>query len=42
MKKIKVTMKEIYDAMRPSVEKNKKKYTRKIKHKRDEREMGDI
>ena len=26
-------MKEIYDAMRPSVEKNKKKYTRKTKHK---------
>ena len=33
MKKIKVTMKEIYDAMRHSVEKNKKKYTRKNKHK---------
>ena len=42
MEKIKVTMKEIYNAMRPSVEKNKKKYTRKTKHKRDEREMGDI
>ena len=36
MKKIKVTMKEIYDAMRPSVEVNKKKYNRKIKHKNDE------
>ena len=33
MKKIKVTMKEIYDAMRPSVHRNKKKYTRKTKHK---------
>ena len=33
MKTIKVTMKEIYDAMRPSVKKNKKKYTRKTKHK---------
>ncbi len=33
MKIIKVTMKEIYDAMKPSVEKNKKKYTRKTKHK---------
>ena len=33
MKKIKVTMKEIYDAMRPSVERNRKKYTRKTKHK---------
>ena len=28
-------MKEIYDAMRPSIEKNKKKYTRKTKHKND-------
>lgn len=28
-------MKEIYDAMRPSIEKNKKKYTRKNKHKND-------
>ena len=35
MQKIKVTMKEIYDAMRPSVEVNKKKYNRKIKHKND-------
>ena len=26
-------MKEIYDAMRPLVQKNKKKYTRKYKHK---------
>ncbi len=34
MKKIKVTMKEIYDAMKPNVYKNKKKYTRKIKHKK--------
>ena len=42
MQKIKVTMKEIYDAMRPSVEKNKKKYTRKTKHKKDGRKMGDI
>ena len=33
MQKIKVTMKEIYDAMKPSVERNKKKYTRKTKHK---------
>ena len=43
MKNIKVTMKEIYDAMRPSVERNKKKYTRKTKHKKDGKtEMGDI
>ena len=33
MKKIIITQKEIYDAMRPSVQKNKKKYTRKLKHK---------
>jgi len=43
MKNIKVTMKEIYDAMRPSIERNKKKYTRKNKHKKDGKtEMGDI
>ena len=33
MQKIKVTMKEIYEAMKPSVERNKTKYTRKTKHK---------
>ena len=33
MKKIKATMKEIYDAMRPNVYRNRKKYTRKTKHK---------
>ena len=33
MKKIVATMKEIYDAMKPNVYRNKKKYTRKIKHK---------
>ena len=33
MKKIIITQKEIYDAMRPSIQKNKKKYTRKHKHK---------
>ena len=32
LKKIKATMKEFYDAMRPNVYKNKKKYTRKKKH----------
>ena len=37
MQKIKVTMKEIYDAMNPLVERNKKKYTRKIKHKKNEK-----
>lgn len=35
MQQIKVTMKEIYDAMKPSVERNKKKYTRKTKHKNE-------
>jgi hypothetical protein len=33
MKKIEVTVKEMYDAMRPNVYRNKKKYTRKDKHK---------
>ena len=33
MKKIVATMKEIYDAMKPNVYGNKKKYTRKTKHK---------
>ena len=33
MKKIVATMKEIYNAMKPNVYRNKKKYTRKTKHK---------
>ena len=33
MKKVRVTLKEIYDAMKPNVYRNKKKYTRKDKHK---------
>jgi len=37
MKTIKVTQKEIYEAMRPNVYKNKKKYTRKSKHKVDQK-----
>ncbi len=37
MKKIKVTIQEIHEAMKPSIEKNKKKYTRKIKHRNHER-----
>ena len=41
MKTIKVTMKEIYDAMRPSVEKNKKKYTRKTKNKNGKGENNE-
>ena len=40
MQQIKVTMKEIYDAMRPSVERNKKKYTRKTKHKNERKNFG--
>lgn len=33
MKTIIVTQKELYDAMKPSIQRNKKKYTRKKKHK---------
>ena len=33
MKKIVVTQQEIYDAMKPSVYRNRKKYYRKTKHK---------
>jgi hypothetical protein len=40
MKTIKVTMKEIYEAMKPSVYKNKKKYTRKTKHKQNTKGNG--
>lgn len=32
---ISVTMQEIWEAMRPNVYKNKKKYNRKKKHKKD-------
>ena len=35
MKTIKVTIQEIYEAMKPNVYKNKKKYTRKNKHKQN-------
>jgi len=35
MKTIKVTIQEIYEAMKPNVYKNKKKYTRKSKHKQN-------
>ncbi len=42
MQKIKVTMKEIYDAMKPSVERNKKKYTRKTKHKNEKKNTKRI
>ena len=32
---ISVTIKEIYDAMRPNIYKSKKKYSRKNKHKNE-------
>tara|TARA_R100000908_G_scaffold65049_1_gene51414 strand:+ start:624 stop:746 length:123 start_codon:yes stop_codon:yes gene_type:complete len=34
LKVIVVTMQEIYNAMKPSIQKNKKKYSRKTKHKK--------
>ena len=40
MKKVKVTIKELYDAMRPNVYRNKKKYTRKVKHTK--KNNGDV
>lgn len=36
MKTIEVTIQEIKDATRPNVYRNRKKYTRKIKHKNNE------
>lgn len=36
---ISVTIQEIYDAMRPNVYKNKKKYNRKKKHRKDESDI---
>lgn len=36
MKKIQVTLEEIRAATRPNVYRNKKKYTRKAKHKKKE------
>lgn len=36
MKKIQVTLEEIRAATRPNVYKNRKKYTRKTKHKKKE------
>jgi hypothetical protein len=41
MKKIKVTMQEIYDAMKPSVHRNKKNYSRKTKHKNGKRQNNE-
>mgnify|MGYP007063534280 CR=1 FL=1 len=39
MKKIEVTIQEIYDAMRPSVHRNRRRYTRKTKHKKQNNEQ---
>ena len=39
MKKIKITQQEIWDASRPNVHKNKKKYIRKKKHKKDKNDQ---
>lgn len=36
MKTVELTMKEIWQATRPSVQKSKKNYTRKVKHKNKE------
>lgn len=36
MKTVELTMKEIWEATRPSVQKSKKSYTRKVKHKNKE------
>lgn len=36
MKKIELTMQEIWQATRPVIQKNKKKYNRKTKHKNKE------
>jgi len=33
MKKVKIEQQDIWDASRPSVHRNRKKYTRKKKHK---------
>lgn len=35
MKKIEVTIQEIWTATRPNIHKNKKKYTRKTKHNKN-------
>jgi hypothetical protein len=36
MKRIEVTLQEIWEATRPIIQKSKKKYTRKSKHKKQE------
>lgn len=41
MKKIVVTQHEINQATRPNVERNKKKYRRKLKHKSEHKQGND-
>ena len=36
MKRIEVTLQEIWEATRPIIQKNKKKYNRKSKHKKQD------
>ena len=38
LKKIELTIQEIWDACNPKIQKNKKKYNRKTKHKKKENE----
>lgn len=42
MKKIEVTMQEIYEAMRGSVHRNRRKYNRKEKHKKKRIEDNEV
>jgi len=41
MKKIEATMQEIYEAMRPNIYRNRRRYTRKTKHKKKPYESED-
>ena len=41
MKKIEATMQEIYEAMRPNIYRNRRRYTRKTKHKKKPNESED-
>ena len=38
IRKVEITQQDIWDASRPNIHKNKKKYTRKKKHKKDDNE----
>jgi len=37
LRKVKIEQQDIWDATRPSIHKNKKKYTRKKKHNKDKK-----